>query len=75
MNLSTKIDKIEFLLKKDLQNWTQEEKNEFGNHAYLREEKKQLSEEKKLLREEKKKQTLLMERNIGNSSKLISGSS
>jgi transcription initiation factor TFIID subunit TAF12 len=48
-----KISFIETLLEKDYSDWTNKEKNKYGNHEQLREKEKQLREEKNQLREEK----------------------
>ena len=52
--LNSKLDAIEQLLEKDYEEWTLKEKQKFGNHEQLREERKQLREERKQLREERK---------------------
>jgi predicted ribosome quality control (RQC) complex YloA/Tae2 family protein len=52
--LEHKISFIETLLEKDYSDWTNKEKNKYGNHEQLREKEKQLRREKEQLREEKK---------------------
>ena len=52
--LNLKIDAIEQLLKKPFKAWTEGEKEEFGNHEQLREERKQLRD--LLILKEKEKQ-------------------
>ena len=52
--LENKIQIIENQLKKRFKDWTDDEKEEYGNHEQLREEKKLLREEKKQLRDELK---------------------
>jgi hypothetical protein len=47
--LEHKISFIETLLEKDYSDWTNKEKNKYGNHEQLREKEKQLREEKNLL--------------------------
>ena len=54
--LNLKIDAIEQLLKKPFKAWTEGEKEEFGNHEQLREERKQLRE--LLILKEREKQQL-----------------
>ena len=49
--INLKIDEIELKLKKSFKFWTEEEKEEFGNHELLRIEEKQLMKEKEQLRE------------------------
>ena len=44
---------IELLLKKPLPEWTEEQREEYGDKAYLREEKRLLREEKLLLLRQK----------------------
>jgi hypothetical protein len=57
--LSNQINAIEQLLEKDYGEWTTREKNKFGNHDLLREERKQLRDkEQELL----KQQTILLQR-------------
>ena len=43
-NLNLKIDAIEQLLDKDYEEWTQKEKQKFGNHDQLRKKEEQLRE-------------------------------
>jgi AraC-like DNA-binding protein len=57
--LENKIQIIENQLKKRFKDWTDDEKEEYGNHEQLREEKKLLREEKKQLRDEKNLQLQL----------------
>ncbi|KAI8891578.1 hypothetical protein BC833DRAFT_662959, partial [Globomyces pollinis-pini] len=52
-----KIDAIEQLLKKPFKAWTEGEKEEFGNHEQLREERKQLRKKEEQLR--KKEEQLI----------------
>lgn len=60
--LTLKIDAIEQLLKKTSQNWTEEEKDEFGSHEQLRKKEEQLRE---LLILKEKQTILLIEQNQG----------
>jgi hypothetical protein len=56
--VSTKIDAVEVLLKKPFQNWTEEEREEFGNKKQLRKKEEQLREkEQELL----KQQTIILQ--------------
>ena len=78
--LSVKIDAIEQLLEKDYEEWPLKEKQKFGNHEQLREERKQLREERKQLRkkEEQLRELLILEEREkqklqGIASKLTSG--
>jgi hypothetical protein len=48
-----KISSLEIFLKKPFAQWTDEEKEEYGDKQQLREKKKQLREKEKQLREEK----------------------
>jgi chromosome condensin MukBEF ATPase and DNA-binding subunit MukB len=57
--LNTRLDAIVELLEKDYEEWTLKEKQKFGNHEQVREEKKQLRDkEQELL----KQQTLVLQR-------------
>jgi hypothetical protein len=47
--LENKIQIIENQLRKRFKDWTDDEKEEYGNHEQLREEKKQLREKELLL--------------------------
>ena len=51
--LEHKISFIETLSEKDYSDWTNKEKNKYGNYEQLREEKKQLREKENQLRREK----------------------
>ena len=67
--VSAQINAIEQLLDKDYKQWTQKEKQKFGNHTQLREERKQLRDKEKQLREERKqvreeKQELLKQQTL-----------
>ena len=63
-NLALKIDAIEQLLEKDYEEWTPKEKQKFGNHEQLREEKKELRDKELELLKQK---TILLQKdqNLG----------
>ncbi|KAJ2984741.1 hypothetical protein HDV02_000929, partial [Globomyces sp. JEL0801] len=62
--INSKIDAIEQQLKKPFKAWTEGEKEEFGNHEQLREERKQLRE--LLILKEKEKQQLHPQESMNN---------
>ena len=49
--LAAKLDAVEQLLDKDYEDWTQKEKQAYGNHEQLRKEKEQLRKKEEQLRE------------------------
>ena len=49
--VESRISKVDLLLERRL--WTDEEKEQFGDHATLREDRKDLREDKRQLREER----------------------
>jgi Cdc6-like AAA superfamily ATPase len=57
--LNTKLDAIEQLLEKDYEKWTLKEKQIFGNHEQLREERKQLRDKEQELLKQK---TIMLQR-------------
>jgi hypothetical protein len=59
--LEQKVSFIETLLEKDYSDWTNKEKNKYGNHEQLRKEEEQLREEKIQLRE---KENLLLKQHL-----------
>jgi hypothetical protein len=63
--VSSKIDAVEQLLKKPFNTWSDEEKDEFGNHKYLRKEEELLRRKEEQLRKEKEqhRDILILERN------------
>ncbi|KAJ3308619.1 hypothetical protein HDV04_001032 [Boothiomyces sp. JEL0838] len=50
--INSKIDEIEFLLKKPFKDWTEEEKEEYGNKEHLRKKEDRLRKKEEQLREE-----------------------
>jgi hypothetical protein len=59
VEVSIQLCVIEFYLDKPSKDWTDDEKDKYGNKEQLREEKKQLRKKEELLRE---KQTLLLQK-------------
>ena len=57
--LNTKLDAIEQLLEKGYEEWTLKDKQKFGNHEQLREERKQLRDKEHELLKQK---TIILQR-------------
>ena len=51
--VESRISKVDLLLERRLCEWNDEEKEQFGDHATLREDRKDLREDKRQLREER----------------------
>ena len=49
--LTSQLQRVEELLEKDFEEWTQSEKNQFGNHEQLRKKEEQLRKKEEQLRE------------------------
>jgi hypothetical protein len=61
--LTSKLQRIEVLLDKDFEQWSMKERNKFGSHEQLREEKQQLRGKEFLLLKEKQIQGIGFESN------------